>query len=77
MKPKIQIDLTPITEEHLVSLGFEKINDEHEEGSYAYMLKLPKNNIPQIYGKNFNFPTISTKTFEIFFLRNFQTHRGL
>lgn len=44
MKPKIQIDLTPITEEHLVSLGFEKIEDEHQEGSYAYMLKLPKNN---------------------------------
>ena len=39
MKPKIQIDLTPITEEHLVSLGFEKIEDEHQEGSYAYRFK--------------------------------------
>lgn len=44
MKPKIQIQLTSITEDHLINLGFEKINDEDMEGSYAYMLKLPKNN---------------------------------
>lgn len=44
MKPKIQIQLTSITEDHLINLGFEKINDEDMEGSYAYMLKLPKSN---------------------------------
>lgn len=45
MKPKIQIDLTPITEEHLIKYGFQKIDDENgEPGVYAYMLKLPKNN---------------------------------
>lgn len=44
MKPKIQIELTPITEEHLINLGFEKIEDDQSDGSYAYMLKLPKSN---------------------------------
>lgn len=45
MKPKIQIDLTPITEDHLQKLGFGKIDDENgEPGVYAWMLKLPKDN---------------------------------
>lgn len=45
MKNKVQIELTPITEEHLVKFGFEKIDDERgEEGVYAWMLKLPKEN---------------------------------
>ena len=45
MKPKIQIDLTPITEDHLQKLGFQRIDDENgEPGVYAWMLKLPKDN---------------------------------
>ena len=45
MKNKVQIELTRITEEHLVKFGFEKIDDERgEEGVYAWMLKLPKEN---------------------------------
>ncbi len=40
----IEIELTPITEDHLIKFGFEKIEEEGMEGAYAYMLKLPKNN---------------------------------
>jgi hypothetical protein len=45
MKSKVEIELTPITEDRLIKFGFEKIDDEkNQEGVYAWMLKLPKDN---------------------------------
>lgn len=41
----IQLELTPITEETLTTLGFEKVMEEGETGFYSFILRLPKDSL--------------------------------
>lgn len=43
-QPKIQLELTPITEETLESLGFEQTLEDTSD-SYNFLLRLPKDSI--------------------------------
>lgn len=43
MKPGIKISLTPITEERLREVGFEKVIErDRDEAEYTFLLRLPK-----------------------------------
>lgn len=42
---KVQLELTPITEENLLKLGFEKVMEEDESGFYNFILRLPKDSL--------------------------------
>jgi hypothetical protein len=44
-QPRVQLELTPITEEALEGLGFEKVLEEDGSGFYNYLLRLPKDSI--------------------------------
>jgi hypothetical protein len=44
-QPKIELDLTPITEAKLEELGFEKVLEDDSSGFYNYLLRLPKNSV--------------------------------
>jgi hypothetical protein len=42
---KVEIELTPITDESLQKLGFEQVMEEDMGGFYNYVLRLPKDSL--------------------------------